>query len=124
MRRRFRRKHPTAGLLRVAWHYKKSRFQHRLRQKYGTVQSLFKLPESAFHGVVVFTGGAEFKTELGPQMVHLDELIGFVQRSWQTVLDERQMAYVVGRIEMKRLRRSLETDEYHLNYVRRRISRA
>ena len=40
------------------------------------------------------------------------------------VLDERQMAYVVGRIEMKRLRRSLETDEYHLNYVRRRISRA
>jgi len=37
--------------------------------------------------------------------------------------DERQAAYVVGPIEMKRLRRSLETDEYHLNYVRRRISR-
>jgi hypothetical protein len=40
------------------------------------------------------------------------------------VLDERQMAYVVGRIEMKRLRRSSETDEYHLHCVRRRLSRA
>jgi hypothetical protein len=34
------------------------------------------------------------------------------------------MAYVVGRIEIKRLRRSLETDENHLNYVRRRLRRA
>jgi hypothetical protein len=31
------------------------------------------------------------------------------------------MTYVVGRLEMKRLRRSLETDEYHLNYVRNKI---
>jgi hypothetical protein len=31
------------------------------------------------------------------------------------------MAYVVGRIEMKRMRRSLETDEYHLSSVRNRI---
>jgi hypothetical protein len=34
------------------------------------------------------------------------------------------MTYVVGRIEMKRLRRSLETDEYHLNLVRQRLARA
>jgi hypothetical protein len=27
------------------------------------------------------------------------------------------MTYVVGCIEMKRLRRSIETDEYHLNFV-------
>lgn len=55
-------------------------------------------------------------------MIHLNKLLGFVQQRRQTVLDERQMAYVVGRMEMKRLRRSWETDEYHLNYVRRRIS--
>jgi restriction system protein len=106
---------------------KKSRFHNPLRQNYGhikTVQSLFKLPESAFHGVVVFTGGAEFKTEWGAQVIRLNELFGFIQQPWQPVLDERQMAYVVVRIEMKRQRRSLETDEYHLNYVRRRLSRA
>ena len=87
------------------------------------IQSLFKLPETAFQGLVVFTGDAEFKTELGPQVIRLNQLLEFVQRPWETVLDERQRAYVVGRIEMKRLGRSLETDEYHLNYVRRRISR-
>lgn len=106
---------------------KKSRFRNPLRQNYGhmkTVQSLFKLPDTSFQGLVVFTGDAEFKTQLGPEVIHLHELLGFVQRPWETVLDERQMAYVVGRIEMKRLRRSLETDEYHLNYVRSRISRA
>ena len=88
-----------------------------------TVHSLFKLPESAFHGLVVFTGGAEFKTELGPQVICLNELLGFVQQPWGTVLDQRQIAYVVGRIEMKRLRRSLETDEYHLSCVQRRLKR-
>ena len=111
----------------MARRFNKRRFQNPLRHDCGhirTVQSLFKLPESVFHGVVVFTGGAEFKTQLGAQVISLNELLGFVQQPRETVLNERQMAYVVGRIEMKRLRRSLETDEYHLNYVRRRISRA
>jgi hypothetical protein len=105
---------------------KKSHFQNPLMQNYGhikTVQALFKLPESAFVGVVVFTGDAEFKTDLGPNVILLDQLRGFIEQRREKVLDERQMAYVVGRIEMKRLGRSKETDEYHLNYVRSRISR-
>ena len=106
---------------------KKSRFRNPLRQNYGhvkTVQSLFKLPESAFIGVVVFTGDAEFKSDLGPHVIRLSQLLEFVEHGDEAMLDEQKMTYVVGRIEMKRLRRSLETDEYHLNYVRQRISRA
>ena len=106
---------------------KKSRFRNPLMQNFGhvkTVQALFKLPENAFIGVVVFTGEAQFKSELGPQVIHLANLLEYVGRDREKVLDERQMAYVVGRIEMKRLRRSLETDEYHLNYVRQRIGKA
>jgi hypothetical protein len=105
---------------------KKSRFQNPLHQNYlhlKTVQALFKLPGSAFIGVVVFTGSAEFKTDLGPSVILLDQLLGFVEQRREQVLDERQMAYIVGRIEMKRLERSTETDEYHLNHVRSRISR-
>jgi hypothetical protein len=105
---------------------RKSRFQNPLHQNYlhlKTVQALFKLPESAFIGVVVFTGEAEFKSDLGPNVILLDQLLGFVERPHDKVLDERQMAYVVGRLEMKRLERSRETDEYHLNYVRSKISR-
>ena len=106
---------------------KKSRFRNPLMQNYGhgkTVQGLFKLPESAFIGLVVFTGDAEFKSDLGPQVIRLGQLLEFVEKRHEAVLDEQKMTYVVGRIEMKRLRRSLETDEYHLNYVRQRISRA
>jgi hypothetical protein len=106
---------------------KKSRFRNPLKQNYGhvkTVQSLFKLPESAFIGLVVFTGDAEFKSDLGPEVIRLSQLLEFVERRHGAALDEQKMTYVVGRIEMKRLRRSLETDEYHLNYVRQRIGRA
>ena len=54
--------------------------------------------------------------------VHRERRIGFIEQHREKVLDERQMAYVVGRIEMKRLGRSTETDEYHVNYVRNKIS--
>jgi len=71
---------------------------------------------------VVFTGSAELRTDLGSNTILLDQLLGFIEQHRETVLDERQMAYVVGRIEMKRLGRSTETDEYHVNYVRSKIS--
>jgi hypothetical protein len=105
---------------------KKSRFQNPVRQNYGhvrTLQSLFTLPEDNFIPVVVFTGDAEFKTDLGPSVFKLDALVAFLNRERPIVFDERKMAYIVGRIEMKRSRRSLETDEYHINYVRTRLRR-
>jgi len=80
---------------------KKSRFRNPLMQNYGhlkTVQSLFKLPESAFIGVVVFTGDAEFKTNVGPNVIQLNQLLEFIEERRERVLDERQMAYVVGRL--------------------------
>ena len=104
----------------------KWRFQNPIRQNYGhlkTIQSLFNLPDDHFVPVVVFTGQAEFKTELGPSVLQLRDLMHFLNQSRPVLLDERKMAYIVGRLEMKRARRSLETDEYHLNYVRSRIAR-
>ena len=105
---------------------KKSRFRNPLMQNYGhikTLQGLFKLPDTAFIGVVVFTGSAELKTDVGANTILLDQLLGFVEQRREKVFDERQMAYVVGRIEMKRIERSQETDEYHINYVRSKIGR-
>src|SRR6266436_2233893 len=88
---------------------KKSRFRNPLLQNYGhlkTVEALFKLPGSAFIGLVVFTGSAELKTDLGPNTILLDQLLVCIEQRREKVLDERQMAFVVGRIEMKRLSRS------------------
>jgi len=63
---------------------------------------------------VVFTGNAEFKTNLGPNVILLTQLLRFAEQRLEKVLDERQMAYIAGRIEMKRLERSRDADEYHL----------
>ena len=103
---------------------KKSRFQNPLHQNYGHIkalQTLFDLPPEHFHSVVVFTGNAEFKTDLGPNVIRLGGLIPFLIADRPNLYDERKMTYIVGRIEMKRERRSLETDEYHINHVRSRI---
>ena len=103
----------------------KNRFQNPLRQNFAHVkalQSLFELPDDHFHSVVVFTHEAEFKTDLGPNVLQLGGLIPFLTAERPALLDERQMALIVGRIEMKRNRRSVETDEYHINHVRRKIA--
>lgn len=104
---------------------KKSRFQNPLRQNHGhlkTLQALFDLPENHFHSVVVFTGEAEFKSDLGSNVIQLASLMPFLTADRPVVFDERQMTYIVGRIEMKREQRSLETDEYHINHVRDRLA--
>ena len=110
-----------------AIYQKKSRFQNPLRQNYGhlkAVQALFNLPETAYTSLVVFTGDAELKSNLGNQVVRLKGLLDVVGKERDVVFDERKMAFVVGRLEMKRLRRSLETDEYHLSYVQKKIKKA
>jgi hypothetical protein len=116
---------PSASQWTQTIYHRKSRFQNPLRQNYGhvkTLQALFSLPDNHFHSVVVFTGAAEFKTDLGPNVLQLAGLISFLTAERPVVFDERKMAYIVGRIEMKRERRSLETDEYHLNHIRDRLA--
>jgi hypothetical protein len=102
---------------------KKSRFQNPLHQNYGHIKALqarFDLPAEHFHSVVVFTADAEFKTDLGPNVLRLADLIPFLTAERPTLYDERKMTYIIGRIEMKRERRSVETDEYHINHLRNR----
>ena len=104
---------------------KKFRFQNPVHQNYGHIkalQSLFDLPAEHFHSVVVFTADAEFKTDLGPNVLRLAGLIPFLTTERPILYDERKMTYIIGRIEMKRERRSLETDEYHINHVRSRLT--
>ena len=105
---------------------RKARFLNPLRQNEGhlrAVRSLFNLPPEAFFGVVVFSGDAEFKTDCGPSVLKLCQLTDYLSTGRPTLFDERKMAYIVGRIEMKRLRRSVETDEHHLNSLRRRLGK-
>jgi hypothetical protein len=104
-------------------HRKKFQFQNPLHQNYGHVknlQSLFDFPDDYFHSLVVFTGDAEFKTNVGPQVIQRAQLIEFLNEARPIVFDESKMAEVVSRIEMKRKNRSAETDEAHIKYVNRK----
>jgi len=107
-------------------HFKmKNRFLNPLKQNQGHINALkklFKLPDDNFHNIVVFTGSAEFKTDPGPWVIQLFELPGFLSRDWPVILDEKKMTNIVGRIEMKRLSRSIQTDEYHINYVQSKLN--
>lgn len=108
-------------------YHAKNKFQNPIHQNYAhlkALQSLFNLPEDNFIPLVVFTGSAEFKSDLGPNVLKLRQLISFLTAPRQALFDERKMTYITGRIEMNRLRRSIETDEYHLNHVRRKLVHA
>ena len=104
---------------------KKTPFLNPIKQNQGHINALKKLLTKLsghhFHNLVVFTGTAEFKTDLGPWVIQLFELRSFLNRDWPTLLDENKITYIVGRIEMKRLNRSAQTDEYHINYARSKM---
>lgn len=102
----------------------KSKFQNPVRQNYGhlkTIQSFFNLPEDTFIPLVVFSGDAELKGDFGPTVFRLPQFVNYLNEYRPVIFDERKMAYIVGRLEMKRKRRSLEMEEYHLSSVRRRV---
>lgn len=116
--------HPNGSQWTQTIYKYKSKFQNPLRQNYGhlrTVQSLFNLPEAAYFPIIVFSGDSELKSDFGPTVLRLGDLVEYLSADRPVIFDERKMAYIVGRIEMKRIRRSVETDEYHLNSIRQRI---
>ena len=104
---------------------KKTQFLNPLDQNAGHIKALkklFNLPDNHFHNLIVFTGSAEFKTDLGPNVIQLSQLSTCLTQPRPVIFDETKMTYIVGRIEMNRLPRSRETDEYHINYVRSKLN--
>jgi hypothetical protein len=118
---------PSKPEWRQVFFRKKIPIRNPLHQNHGHVQALkalFALPDSAFHNLVVFSGDAELKTDMGDKVVRLPNLGSYLLRDRPSVLDEKKMTYVVGRIEMNRLPRSEESDEYHINAIYNRIQSA
>ncbi len=101
-------------------------FQNPVRQNYGhikAIQALSSFPDQHYISVVVFTGTAQLKTDMGPGVIHLAQLGDFLNAPRPVVFTRDQMALIVGRIELSRLDRSAETDEQHINNVQNRLQR-
>ena len=79
----------------------------------------FLAPE-AIKSVVVFCGGAEFKTETPQGVIMVDQLATYVSHQTEEVMSLNRLQFCVGRVETGRLAISRETDVDHIRSLARR----
>jgi hypothetical protein len=78
------------------------------------------LPPSAIKSVVVFTGEAEFKTEIPQGVFRLYGLTDYLRNQTDEVMSLNRVQFCVGRLETARLAISGETDVEHIESLERR----
>jgi Nuclease-related domain len=89
------------------------------------VQDLLEfLPPGAIKSVVVFTGEAEFKTEVPQGVFSLSGLIDYLREQTIEVMSLNRVQFCVGRLETARLAISGKTDVEHIQSLERRHGRA
>ncbi len=103
---------------------RKSRFQNPIHQNFGHVRAVqsvldFLSPEM-ISSAVVFTGEAEFKTELPVGVYSIDRFIEHIRRQVTEVMSENRMQFCIGRLEANRLALTQQTDVEHRQYVQRK----
>lgn len=78
------------------------------------------LPPDAVKSVVVFSGEAEFKTDIPCGVITIDRLPAYIRRHSDEVMSLNRMQFCVGRLETARLAISAETDVEHVRNLARR----
>lgn len=78
------------------------------------------LPPSAIQSVVVFTGDAEFKTEVPRGVFCVSEIIDYLREHTVEVMSLNRVQFCVGRLETARLAISGKTDVEHVQSLERR----
>ena len=105
----------------------KFRFQNPIHQNLRhvrAVQNLLEfLPYGAIKPVVIFTGEAEFKTEIPQGVFSLSEFVDYVAGETEEVMSLNRVQFCVGRLETSRLAISGQTDVQHIESLKRRHSR-
>ena len=78
------------------------------------------LPPGAVKSVVVFTGYAEFKTEIPQGVFSLSKVIEYLREQTVEVMSLNRMQFCVGRLETARLAIGGQTDVEHAESLERR----
>jgi hypothetical protein len=79
------------------------------------------LPPEAVKSVVVFSGDAEFKSDVPQGVLAIDELAGFLRNQTEEVMSLNRLQFCVGRLETARLAITRETDVEHIQNLARRF---
>jgi hypothetical protein len=100
----------------------KQKFKNPLHQNFRHTEAfreVIRLKKDRIHSVVVFTGSAEFMTEMPENVTDLSTYIGYVQSFVVPILTDDEVSKAIGRIEALRLEISRETDRLHRENVAR-----
>ena len=102
----------------------KFRFQNPIFQNIRHVRAvqdlLDFLPPKAVESIVVFTGEAEFKTEVPPGVFGLPRFVDYVRENTTEIMSLNRLQFCVGRLEATRLAISGKTDVEHIQSLERR----
>lgn len=109
----------TQVLFRLRFKFQNPVFQNKRHVR--AVQGLLDfLPRGAVRSVVVFTGEAEFKTEIPQEVMTIGQLANYLRRQTEEVMSLNRLQFCVGRLETARLAISGETDVEHIQSLARR----
>jgi len=79
------------------------------------------IPKGQIQGLVVFTGDAQFKTEIPPSVIHLTQLESYADSIRLGSITENRLQFCVGRLEYKRLEITGKTDIEHQMYLEKKF---
>ncbi|MDM0053828.1 nuclease-related domain-containing protein [Variovorax sp. J22R115] len=103
---------------------KKSQFQNPIFQNFRHVRAVQELldflPAGLVKSVVVFTGDAEFKTEVPPGVFTLPKFVEHIRGHATEAISVNRVQFCVGRLETARLAISKETDIEHVENLHRK----
>jgi len=102
----------------------KFRFQNPIFQNLRHVRAVQELldflPPEAIRSAVVFTGTAEFKTEVPVGVFELPEFVELIKEITTEVMSANRIQFCVGRLETARMAISGKTDVEHVESLERR----
>ncbi|MEC5400089.1 nuclease-related domain-containing protein [Uliginosibacterium sp. H1] len=105
----------------------KFRFQNPIHQNFRHVRAvqglLDFLPPESIRSAVVFTGEAEFKTEIPNGVFDIPGFLRHIREQSSEVMSLNRMHFCVGRLEAVRLSITGATDVEHVQSLRRRHGR-
>ena len=103
---------------------RKFQFQNPIFQNYRHLRAvqdtLDFLPAAAIQPVVVFTGEAEFKTEIPKGVFSIANFIDHINDQTEEVISLNRVQFCVGRLESNRLALTRKTDVEHVQSLQRR----
>lgn len=102
----------------------KSKFQNPIFQNNMHIQAVQQLldfvPKEQIQGLVVFTGDAEFKTDIPQGVIKLNQLTSYADSIRFGSLTDNRVQFCVGRLECKRFELTERTDVEHQKYLERK----